>query len=78
MGATEPGVAMGAMTAPDNRRAEKKKPFQKKYPDIQYVFPCSLIRLESAHNRPYVTLMSFLLWVIEKNLSALFCYLLGV
>lgn len=38
----------------------------------------SHVRIESAHSRSYVILMSFLLWVTEKNLSALFCYLLGV
>lgn len=38
----------------------------------------SHVRIKSAHNRSYVILMSFLLWVTEKNLSALFCYLLRV
>lgn len=77
IGATQPGVAMGAMPAPGNRGARKN--LCRRNIQISSMFClCSHIRLESAHNRSYVILMSFLLWVTEKNLSVLFCYLLGV
>lgn len=71
--ATQPGEAVG--TTP----GEQEKNLSRRNIQISRTFcQCSHMRIESAHNRSYVILMSFLLWVAEKNLSALFCYLLGV